>query len=177
MDEKPKPVMNGWLWCLLAATCLLALTNTAHGTEKKPSLELAVSAFEHCMERSCRDKARPVVLDGIRGVALDVRGEHGERLQCAILEQKGGKSFGVIMPELVLGSRRPPLRVFVGVSREGYLEGALIEGVGKIEAWELPLSWNFIDRERAAHECFEAAWEKLIPEMDKEWAKMQKRAP
>lgn len=183
MKDEQEPVMNGWLWSLLAAACFFGLGNIVYGAEKKQPLEVIVAAFERCMdtEGSCKDKARPVTIDGIKGVALDVRDERGEPLQCAILELKGERSFGVIRRELVPGSRKWSAsnvrRVFVGVSREGYLEGALIESVGKVEAWELPFTSNFPDRERAAHECFEAAWASLIPAEDKAWAKMQKHSP
>ena len=91
MKDEQEPVMNGWLWSLLAAACFFGLGNIVYGAEKKQPLEVIVAAFERCMdtEGSCKDKARPVTIDGIKGVALDVRDERGEPLQCAILELKG----------------------------------------------------------------------------------------
>ncbi|KKW19144.1 MAG: hypothetical protein UY63_C0020G0010 [Parcubacteria group bacterium GW2011_GWA2_51_10] len=178
-----KPVMNGWLRCLLAAAIFLALASKpVSGGEIVVPAEVMIAAFVHCAEDpNCTMPLKRFGMHGISGPALDVRGEYGELLRCVYLDDKEQKilkmkTFAVVRMERMPDTRRwTRAMVLMDYNWDGTFDGILIPETTIVirpdhAEWERDPS----ARLRAFHAAIKYAWDRFIPQNHKEWALQQK---
>ena len=133
------------------------------------AIGIKIDAIERYIVRyNCTQPVKPFLMNGVRGLALDVRGERGESPQVVRLDDG---TFSVVRLEVVPDTISRTRRVLIAdFDRDGIPDGLLVEGMpveGKLfpfKPYHMEFERDYSGRLLAFHAAVDSAWTTCVPD-------------